>query len=366
NNDRYKNPKENDGFSDNSEDDMSDDEIRVSKYSNDFNKMWNKKIKGVIKEIDKIISYDRRKELSDYIKEKVEMLYRETKSKPIDEFLNVNENKTRFVISDYIRAKMISDNPSDGKNENRARNRILEVFSALSEFLYSKKYADIWNLVSQRYDDFEKNPDINRLKVLFCDRYTGTSTRDYNFDTEIKTLEYYEMISKTLACELGIDLDGSLYTGPNRWNTYNAVNMLFECKKKNRYRFFSLFSPEDVYNKTKLNNIIMEEEKFCFYETAYNMLAKTNGIWDVSYFLESQLYTENHKINKKNNLPKLPESQINNTGEYKSYTDDWICINRGEENDELYNCIEELIKNIKKLSDAGKEYDKNKEDSLNE
>lgn len=46
--------------------------------------------------------------------------------------------------------------------------------------------------------------------------------------------------------ELGIgraDADGS-------WNTYNAVYMLIECKEK--YRFFSLFTHEDIKNKVVL------------------------------------------------------------------------------------------------------------------
>lgn len=321
---------------------ISNDEIRVSKYSYEYQKILNQKIFKVINEIglDNIILDSRRKELAEYIKEKVEMLYHETISKPIEEFLNINENKTLFVISDYIRANMISDNPINGdideitKNRNQYnRNKVLNLFTSLSNYLYNDKYIDIWNLIKTRYDDFEKYPDINRLKVLFCDKYLGTSVKGYSFEEEIKRLEYFNMILKKLSYEVCAE-----NIMPNKqiiWNTYNAVYMLLECKKDSR--FFTLFTQKNIDDCTELENVVVKE-KFCFFEKAYEILSSSSDFWDISYFLESQLYTKKCTINKSKYLPvyDINKSNINK---------EWFYINRGE--DELYQCIAEFISSIK-------------------
>ena len=333
--------KFNDLFSITDEDnEMSNDEIRVSVYSNLYQKIWNQKIHKVILKvgIDEIITTDRKEKLAEYIKEKVEMLYHETSSEPIDEFLNINENKTRFVISDYIRANMISDNPLDDIDEEMKnahqenRNEILRLFSSLANYLYNTKYQTMWDLIKQRYDDFEKHPDINRLKVLFCDKYAGTSTKGYLFATELKRLEYFEKILQSLSYELGIE--NMISDKQIVWNTYNAIYMLLECKKK--YRFFNLFTQRDIDDGIKLKDVAVRE-KFCFFEWAYELTKSSEDFWDISYFLESQLYTKECNKKKSKHLPKYQNEE-------------WCCINRGTEDDELHDCIKQLINNIKEQS----------------
>ena len=135
------------------DEEVSNDEIRISIYSYQFQKIWSSKIRTVINElgIDAIVFDNKKKELAKYINEKVEMLYHETSSQPIDEFLNINENKTRFVISDYIRANMISDNPIDGNIDDEIknmhqnnRNKILNIFGSLANYLYNINYQTMW------------------------------------------------------------------------------------------------------------------------------------------------------------------------------------------------------------------------------
>lgn len=309
-----------------------DNEIRISKYSNQYQEIWNKKIHEVINEIgiDNVISTDKKKKLAEYIQEKVEMLYHETTSEPIDEFLNINENKTRFVISDYIRANMIIDNPIDGnlkedESTKNPRGEILDLFSSLANYLYNAKYQDMWDLIKQRYDDFEKYPDINRLKILFCDKYSGTSTKDYLYETELKRLTYFKEILESLSCEIGLEDRGS--DKQIVWSTYNAVYMLLECKKK--YRFFSLFTQDDIEKSIELKDVAIRE-KFCFFEWAYEPSKSSEDFWDISYFLQSQLDIEKCNVKKSKFLPK-------------KQNDKWCYINRGTDNDELYYCIKQLI-----------------------
>lgn len=322
-----------------SEEDISNDEIRVSENSESFQRLWNEKEQKLYEEIKyyRIIKkLNNAAGLADYIKNRVEMLYHETSSEPIDEFLNINENKTRFVISDYIRANMISDNPVDGdlseadkKRNQENRNEVLQLFASLSVFLYSGKYAQMWELIKKRYDDFEKHPDINRLKVLFCDKYAGTSTKGYVFEQELTRLRYFNEILSSLSQELG--LETKEWDKQEFWNTYNAVYMLLECKDK--YRFFNIFTTEDIAKHMSMRDVVARE-RFCFFEWAYNMAQKSDEQWDISYFLESQLYKDKCNVKKAAKLPKITDNE-------------WCCIDRGNENDKLNDCIERLIESIK-------------------
>ena len=316
---------------------LSDDEIRVSDISEKFQLMWEKKISCHVGDGLKNITdrYKDRDELINYIFDKVEMLYHETTSEPIDEFLNINENKTRFVISDYIRANMISDNPVEGNDltgdqitENKKRRKeILELFSSLSKYLYSSKDELIWDLIKTRYDDFSKHPDINRLKILFCDKYIGTSTKGYVYKEEIERLRYFNEILGALEKEIGIG-DNEI---PISWNTYNAVYMLLECKQT--YRFFKLFTKNYIDAHTALDDITVRERKnFCFFEKAYKWAKDSEDLWDVSYFLESQIYERPCNIKKAEKLPGKKEVES-----------EWCQVDRGEENDELYNCLDQMI-----------------------
>ena len=320
-----------------SDEDISNDEIRVSAVSDKFQNLWI----GKVREIHEKLQYKDATRMVGYILNSVEMLYHETSSEPIDEFLNINENKTRFVISDYIRANMISDNPIDGESltpdvidQNKEnRDNTLKLFAEIAEYLYSEKYETMWRLIKKRYDDFEKHPDINRMKVVFCDKYIGTSTKNYDFDEEFKRLQYFKDILDALKTEIGIgkgDADVS-------WNTYNAVYMLLECKEK--YRFFSLFTNEDIDKKTDLSDVAARE-RFCFFEYAYDKSKDSDDIWDLSYFLESQLFEDECKTQKCKCLPNKRETKANS---------EWVYIDRGTDNDALNNCIKKMISEIKEM-----------------
>lgn len=342
-------------FSNNTEDDeISDDEIRVSDLSESFQEIWYSKVRNffsVMKNPKIAEKYKDSDELADFIKNKVEMLYHETTSEPLDEFLNINENKTRFVISDYIRANMISDNPVDGeglteadrKKNQRNRNEVLKLFAEISGFLYKGKYAVLWELIRNRYDDFDTHPDINRMKVVFCDKYFGTSTKGYKFEEELSRLRYFSYILDSLAREIGLETEeeeAKAETGVSVfWNTYNAVYMLLECKE--RYRFFSLFTKEDITGRKDLSEVT-DRERFCFFEEAYRLAKTSDDPWDISYFLESQLYRGKCNVKKEKELPNDMKED-----------NEWYCVNRGKDGDELNRCISELIENIKRVEKNG-------------
>lgn len=189
------------------------DKVRESKFAQEFLKIWTDKIKSLDdkvdeKEIEQIRSniYNR-KEILKFIKNRVEILYHETNVEPISEYLNINQNKTRFTISDYIRAYMIKDNPIEENNKYISnRKETLELFNKIAEYFYNDK--DMWELVKKRYDNFDKYKDKNRMKIVFDDRYTDMSMKGYNFENELKTLKYYRNILDAISNELKVEKNG--------------------------------------------------------------------------------------------------------------------------------------------------------------
>lgn len=136
-----------------------------------------------------------------FIINNVYVLLHVTGNEPFDEFVNLNKNKTRFVISDRIKAHLIID------SEKHEKEAILHLFQDLSKLLFNK--LDVWELVQQGYIEGNipesdqkryKNkhyPDENRLKLLCCERYgsdefDSNSILEYDYNVELTHLKQYK------------------------------------------------------------------------------------------------------------------------------------------------------------------------------
>ena len=102
-------------------------------------------------------SEDRKEQYSsfrEYILNNLYFLIHISEVEPFDEFINLNKNKTRFVISDRIKANLILNYSTEDERDN-----ILSLFKELSRllFLNSDKTDSVWNLISQGYIE-EKIP----------------------------------------------------------------------------------------------------------------------------------------------------------------------------------------------------------------
>lgn len=222
--------------------------------------------KAITEFFEKQMDFEQKKEsFKDYIFHNVFILFHLTDVEPIDEFLNINKNKTRFSISDHIKAQLIIDFPYE------ERIQILKLFSSLSKNLFNDT---IWNVTSLGYtptNTTEKNrniqfcyPDENRLKILFVDRYKGNSKLGYQKKNDLQYLLFYEKILNSLNNDI---------------NTHN-MNQLngFECyyhvaEKKKRY--FELLNMPD-YSSKQIEEILFEE-------------ININNAFVKSCFIQSQL-----------------------------------------------------------------------------
>ncbi|MCD3276627.1 DUF262 domain-containing protein [Clostridium botulinum] len=248
----------------------------------------------------------------EHILNNVYVLLHITDSEPIDEFLNINKNKTRFVISDYIKAKLIMDTPKENK---KARNDIVNLFGELSTYLYGN--PDIWELIKRGYECDTKNcdkkeecfenkydrnkcdkilEDVNRLKVLFCDRYNGNNPKGYEYKQEHERLLYYRLILESLKKEIGS------HGGVKNWNAYNAFCCLYECKK---IKFFDMFGMEydNEIKEKQLDEVIWSY--FSLEEMVLKKMSKNPK--DLNYFFESQLYNDKVSSEIYKGLPSKSE-----------------------------------------------------------
>lgn len=195
-------------------------------------------------------------EFIEFILKKVYILIHITDVEPVDEFLNINKNKTRFVISDYIKANLIIDTE---KLENAySRKEILDLFKELSNYFYA--HNDIWELVVQGYDI---SSDENRLKVLFCDRYDGNSKLGYEAIPEHKRLKYYKKILKLMSDDIK----------NNNWNSYNGFHCIYTLKKTKFFEVFGKKYNEKILYKP-LEKVLVDKikksspyEKNCFIQS---------------------------------------------------------------------------------------------------
>lgn len=285
----------------------------------------------------------------EYILNNLYFLIHISEVEPFDEFINLNKNKTRFVISDRIKANLIIDS-----NTHEERDNILSLFKKLSVllFLNSDKNDSVWNLISQGYiegeipEDNSKRikyklyPDENRLKLLCCERYgsdntDGSSTIGYEKEKEYETLKLYEQILSTLEND----------KNEKNWCLYNGFNAIHHLSKDNdaEKRFFSLL------NKYKDENFNYLEE---FYKHLLLEKNENKNAFYISCFIESQLKNELCDMKKKiidehkNIQDELNDKKNTKTNEINSW------INNGMKELEEYLQIYDIyIQNKYKLKE---------------
>mgnify|MGYP001642457277 FL=1 len=136
----------------------------------------------------------------EYILKSLHFLLHISEVEPFDEFINLNKHKTRFVISDLIKANLIMDSSDEEK-----RKDILCLFKELSGILYyhSDDLDSVWKLVNQGYveeDISEDNSqryknklysDENRLKLLCCERYGANEYDGFSIVGYDKKIELF-------------------------------------------------------------------------------------------------------------------------------------------------------------------------------
>lgn len=254
-----------------------------------------------------------------YIVEKIFFLLHISETEPYDEFMNLNNNKTRFVISDRIKANLMIDAKENNKKE------VIELFRNLSEILFAN--SEVWDLVCKGYceesipQDKSKRrrdkhyPDENRLKLLCCERYGSneydvSGTLGYEYCKEIETLTRYNDMLHVLKKDIEDE----------NWNSFNGFNCL------------RAVSSEKVEERTRFFQLLKGVEH-CFLEEYYIDEIKKCPVFNKACFVQSQL--ESHKIQDIDGFIKIKEtikSSFNNddSGENKKKTSESAWFSNGD------------------------------------
>lgn len=240
----------------------------------------------------------------EYILKSLHFLLYISEIEPFDEFINLNKHKTRFVISDLIKANLIMDSSDEDK-----RKDILSLFKELSRILYyqSDDLESVWKLVNQGYveevipDDNSQRyknklySDENRLKLLCCERYGAGEYDGFSIVGYDKKIEYDTLVKyKNILIALEQDKNNK------NWCSYNGFNITHVLLGKKFFSMLNEYADKDKNFKhieEYLRHIVSQEHG----ENAFY----------ISCFIESQL--KNEYINAKDLIAiyKTVEDELN-------------------------------------------------------
>ena len=206
-----------------------------------------------LKEIKKVLEYygysEKKQELIDYIFDFVKIIKYETKTEPLDEFLNINSYKTPFSIVDYLRGQVLRDIENTNKD---TKQELFLRLKKLSNLLYNDDKNSLYQELGFGYNI--KDGERNRLDIFFIDRYSENNIVDYgNIErtyhntyhcnekfSELKILELYHKLLE----ELSLQWDCGL----------NQIKDMLNCFIDNK-KYFS------IYNFSKNNEYPLKDNE---------------------------------------------------------------------------------------------------------
>ncbi len=234
----------------------------------DVNRMRNNYVA-----IKKFIDDKEKEDIFRFMLEHIRLFLHETKREPIDEFLNINFNKTPFCAADYIKSYMILDAADDTDNKaNSVQGHtenipvsvqdIMGLWRSMAYDLYQLNELtvehsgsdenDMYMLIKDGYKQLEKS----RMEILFEDYYYDNDNDKVKLvkekyhakdaETRLKNqydelLRYHKLMQELLQELIVVDKDG------NRHPNCTAYGAFRQLRKSKDLTFFSLF---DNSNKT--------------------------------------------------------------------------------------------------------------------
>lgn len=317
-----------DNCDENSEDVASVDVARMKKNYIAIKEVLKEKIDRLKLENSKSES-DIKDDVMKYMGAHIKVFLHTTNREPIDEFLNMNFNKTPFCASDYIKSYMILDAADKEKQILVTVDKVMKLWKEIQEVLYQLKALTVAKENSIENEMFELikkgyyHTDKNRMEVLFEHKkryYENNKVKAERYyekadslNEEYKILRRYYDIMKQLLEELIVkDKDGIRH--PN-YTAYSAYNLLHS--KEPTLKFFELFD-----NDTMVQQILYSYSKFNLTEESYNRLDKTQE-QNISQFMEAMLVTKSTtEQEKQESIIGEPTSGLENFSQYQSLFDE--------------------------------------------
>ena len=295
-------------------------------FSNETTSVDIKRMVDNTREIERVVTalnFNDYENLLKYIKENVFFIVRVTNTPPLDEFLNVNSNKTPFSICDFINIFLLKDiyedTNIDEEERNRRKEEVLFLYSEIASYLYKRKNQEnneLYKMISVGYSNIINHPEINRMDIIFEDSYYADekgikprwknnvfgkptlikleqsevldkyekAEKESSYEQAMARLRYYRNVLKGIEEELYTkDKNDKEHINSNAFNTFYVLN---QYTKKT---FFSLFSEEDIQNETDPNSVI---KVFCLQEFCADQTRKMKNRKASNALMESVMQTE--------------------------------------------------------------------------
>lgn len=157
---------------------------------------------SIRKSIDEAIgnSSVTKESIYNFIMENIRIVYRNTKGEMLDEFLNMNANKTPFQLCDYAKYYLLINATNSAETQ-----KLLVLWKEISEILYRPENQEIFDIICSNYE-LSANVAKVRMNILFADRYQLSNKEDMLDDDnffvkEIQRLRYYRDLLRLVTLE---------------------------------------------------------------------------------------------------------------------------------------------------------------------
>lgn len=236
-------------------------------------------MEAALKKFNELISDHEcsREELFAWMLDNLKIICRYTENEPLQEFLNLNENKTEFSSTDYDRAYQLKYH---AEKQSITPAKIIKEHNEIQKYLYTNEH--IYDLIKVRYPETANRMDLifSRIKGAmkelsgYYEKIDASSEdRDVRYVKCYKYLEHCHKVLRSISQELE-ERDASRLNV----NIYNSVIMLYRMDPN--FKFFDLIDIDDIDSMTF-------EQKL---QKQFNLLAETYGMNpSKNAFMQSQL-----------------------------------------------------------------------------
>lgn len=269
---------------------------------------------------------DEKQKLYKWMKDSLKIICRYTENEPLQEFLNLNENKTAFSSTDYDRAYQLKYQAEQHKITS---SMIIKEHNEIQKYIYTNE--NIYGLISKQYSKVPNRMDLifSRLQEKdkfpkYYEKIDASDDRDEKYKKCYEYLVYCHKVLRSISQELEQRDNSSLNV-----NIYNSVMMLYKINKN--FKFFDLIDIEDIDDKTFEQKV---REQF-------NLLGEIHGKYpSKNAFMQSQLWDKIDTEGKEQSV--ISENAYHEAEKYVM--------------EDLLDVFEEKIKETEKLIEKGKNY----------
>lgn len=250
-------------------------------------------------------------DLCEWMLSHLKFMCRYTENEPLQEFLDLNENKTAFSPTDYDRAYQIK---YQAEKKTILPSMIIEEHNAIEKYLYTNE--NIFELIKKNYE----NPR-SRMDLIFSPHIKDGSLSKYyenidmSDDRDKKYTECYEYLKYCHKIFEDMDRQLEIKDGARlNVNVYNSV-MLYEVCSNSKFFKLIIDDANNIDSMTFERKVWEEYKKgmSAYEKKRKNAFMQSQLFSGVENFenMQSQLFSEVENFEKKEKVPVRYQEAVN-------------------------------------------------------